>query len=243
MLAAVGVEREHAVVAEGRGRAADRRPRRKLAAAVLQVEIRRREDLEVAAQIAGRLAGAADPSAAGQHAPVGQQHRHRVVLARDAGGSELGPCAGRGIPPLGRVGRVGEIDEPAAAVGPLTAGGQHAAVGEHGQVVLAAARDQRAGGGRDGRAAAGVDDARGARRHAGQAVLADVAAARHEEAADVEVGIAAVPAADPVAVPAPVERAYAVRVDQRHRGRPDQPAAPGCQEAPASRGTRATTAS
>ena len=72
MLAAAGLDdRENAVVAEGRGRAADRRPQRKQAAAVMPVEIRRREDLKVPAQIAGRLAGAADPSAAGHTRPSG----------------------------------------------------------------------------------------------------------------------------------------------------------------------------
>ena len=116
-----------------------------LPAPVGAVEVGRGEDLEVAPQVADLVAGAADAAAAREHAAVGQQQRGRVVLAGDRGRGELGPGAGRRVPALRLVGRVGEVDEPTAAVRRLAARGKDAPVGQHRQVVLAAAPVHRAG--------------------------------------------------------------------------------------------------
>ena len=201
-----GVDLERQPVVRDGGRGVDHGPVGELARAVGLEEVRRREDLRVLGQVADLVAGAADAAARGQDAPVREQQRGRVVLAGDRLGRERRPRAGRRVPALGGVDAVGEVHE--ARAGRVAAGREHAAVREHGEVVLAAPVRHRRGLRDRRRGAVDVDHAR---------VAARAAAARDEDLADVVERVAAVAAVDRVARALRLPGAGAVRVEAAHR--------------------------
>ena len=129
-----------------------------------------------------------------------------MVLARHLHRSERPPGSGGGVPQLARVDAVVQVHEPGP--GRIAAGGEHAAVRQHGEVVLPAAVRHRRRSRYLRRSPVDVDDA---------GIIARGPSARDEDLAHVIEGMAAVVAVQGVALAEVLPRASSGCIEAPHR--------------------------